>query len=141
MKPRGTLLRFLISSALLALTIWLFGFVWNESSVASDNIVNAVEASIPDTVTQQTWLEITFGALGLAALFTALANVTPIRIFMIFRWWERLLVFSVPIAFAAVSPLIAAPAPFLSIAVIAVCVKLRLERVSRLAISSARQDA
>lgn len=141
MKTRGTWLRFLISSALLSLTIWLFSFVWNESSMASDNIVNAVEASIPDTVTQQTWLEITFGALGLAALFTALANVTPIRIFMIFRWWERLLVFSVPIGFAAISPLIAAPAPFLSIAVIAVCVKLRLERVSRLAIRSARQDA
>ena len=141
MKTRGTWLRFLISSALLSLTIWLFSFVWNESSMASDNIVNAVEASIPDTVTQQTWLEITFGALGLAALFTALANVTPIRIFMIFRWWERLLVFSVPIGFAAISPLIAAPAPFLSIAVIVVCVKLRLERVSRLAIRSARQDA
>lgn len=141
MKTRGTWLRFLIGPALLALTIWLFSFVWNESSIASDNIMNAVEASIPDSVTQLTWLEITFGALGLATLFTALANVTPIRIFMIFRWWERLLVFSVPIAFAAVSPLIAAPAPFLSIAVIVVCVKLRLERVSRLVIRSAPQDA
>lgn len=141
MKTRGTWLRFLIGSALLALTIWLFSFVWNESSIASDNIMNAVEASIPDTVTQQTWLEITFGALGLATLFTALANVTPIRIFMIFRWWERLLVFSVPIAFAAVSPLVAAPAPFLSIAVIVACVKLRLEKFSRLVIRSAPQDA
>lgn len=130
-----------LSIASLILTIWLFSFVWNESSIASDNIMNAVEAIIPDTVTQLTWLEITFGALGLAALFTAFANVTPIRIFMIFRWWERLLVFSVPIAFAAVSPLIAAPAPFLSIAVIVACVKLRLERVSRLVIRSAPQDA
>lgn len=130
-----------LSIASLILTIWLFSFVWNESSIASDNIMNAVEAIIPDTVTQLTWLEITFGALGLATLFTALANVTPIRIFMIFRWWERLLVFSVPIAFAAVSPLIAAPAPFLSIAVIVACVKLRLERVSRLVIRSAPQDA
>ena len=130
-----------LSVASLILTIWLFGFVWNESSIASDNIMNAVEASIPDTVTQLTWLKITFGALGVATLFTAFAIVTPIRIFTIFRWWERLLVFAVPIAFAAVSPLIAAPAPFLSIAAIFVCVKLRLERVSTLAIRSARQDA
>ena len=130
-----------LSVASLILTIWLFGFVWNESSIASDNIMNAVEASTPDTVTQLTWLKITFGALGVATLFTAFAIVTPIRIFTIFKWWERLLVFAVPIAFAAVSPLVAAPAPFLSIAVIIVCVKLRLERVSRLAIRSARQGA
>ena len=130
-----------LSVASLILTIWLFGFVWNESSIASDNIMNAVEASTPDTVTQLTWLKITFGALGVATLFTAFAIVTPIRIFTIFRWWERLLVFAVPIAFAAISPLIAAPAPFLSIAAIFVCVKLRLERVSRLAIRSARQGA
>ena len=130
-----------LSVASLILTIWLFGFVWNESSIASDNIMNAVEASTPDTVTQLTWLKITFGALGVATLFTAFAILTPIRIFTIFRWWERLLVFAVPIAFAAVSPLVAAPAPFLSIAVIIVCVKLRLERVSRLAIRSARQGA
>ncbi len=122
-----------LSIASLILTIWLFGFVWNESSIASDNIMNAVEASIPDTVTQLTWLEITFGALGVATLFTAFAIVTPIRIFMIFRWWERLLVFAVPIAFAAISPLIAAPAPFLSIAAIFVCVMLRHERVAKTA--------
>lgn len=131
MKTRGNWLRFLIGSALLALTIWLFGFVWNESSIATDNIMNAVEASIPDTVTQLTWLEITVGALGIATLFTAFTIVTPIHIFTIFKWWERLLVFAVPIAFAAVSPLVAAPAPFLSIAVIIVCVMLRHERVAK----------
>ena len=130
-----------LSVASLILTIWLFGFVWNESSIASDNIMNAVEASIPDTVTQLTWLEITVGALGIATLFTAFAIVTPIRIFTIFKWWERLLVFAVPIAFAAVSPLIAAPAPFLSIAVIIVCVMLRSERIAKVRSTSLNQDA
>ena len=130
-----------LSVASLILTIWLFGFVWNESSIASDNIMNAVEASTPDTVTQLTWLKITFGALGVATLFTAFAIVTPIRIFTIFRWWERLLVFAVPIAFAAVSPLIAAPAPFLSIAVIIVCVMLRSERIAKVRSTALNQDA
>ena len=139
MRPRIT--RYAFGTILFFAAAWLFGLVWSASSLASDNIMNAVEASIPDTVTQLTWMEITFGALGLATLFTALASVTPIRIFMIFRWWERLLVFSVPIAFAAVSPLIAAPAPFLSIAVIVACVKLRFEKFSRLVIRSAPQDA
>lgn len=129
MRPR--IPRYAFGTILFFAAAWLFGFVWNESTIASDNIMNAVEASIPDTVTQLTWLQITFGALGLATLFTALASVIPIRIFMIFRWWERLLVFSVPIAFAAVSPLIAAPAPLLSIGVIVVCVKLRLEKVNK----------
>ena len=130
-----------LSVASLILTIWLFGFVWNESSIASDNIMNAVEASTPDTVTQLTWLKITFGALGVATLFTAFAIVTPIRIFTIFKWWERLLVFAVPIAFAAVSPLIAAPAPFLSIAVIIVCVMLRSERIAKVRSTALNQDA
>ena len=130
-----------LSVASLILTIWLFGFVWNESSIASDNIMNAVEASTPDTVTQLTWLKITFGALGVATLFTAFAILTPIRIFTIFRWWERLLVFAVPIAFAAVSPLIAAPAPFLSIAVIIVCVMLRSERIAKVRSTALNQDA
>lgn len=129
MRPRIT--RYAFGTILFFAAAWLFGLVWSASSLASDNIMNAVEASIPDTVTQLTWMEITFGALGLATLFTALASVTPIRIFMIFRWWERLLVFSVPIAFAAASPLIAAPAPLLSIGVIVVCVKLRLEKVNK----------
>jgi hypothetical protein len=130
-----------LSVSSLILTIWLFGFVWNESSIASDNIMNAVEASTPDTVTQLTWLEINFGALGVATLFTAFAIVTPIRIFTIFRWWERLLVFAVPIAFAAVSPLIAAPAPFLSIAVIVFCVMLRSERIAKVRSTALNQDA
>ena len=130
-----------LSVASLILTIWLFGFVWNESSIASDNIMNAVEASTPDTVTQLTWLKITFGALGVATLFTAFAIVTPIRIFTIFKWWERLLVFAVPIAFAAVSPLVAAPAPFLSIAVIIVCVMLRSERIAKVRSTALNQDA
>jgi hypothetical protein len=48
-----------------------------------------------------------------------------------FSWWERPLVFSAPIAFAAISPLVGAPAPLLSLAVIAVCLKLRLEKVAK----------
>ena len=82
-----------LSLASLLLTIWLFGLVWSASSFASDNIMNAVEASAPDTVTPEIWMEITFGTLGLVAAFSALTNTIPLKIFSIFRWWEKPLVF------------------------------------------------
>ena len=141
MKTRGTWLRFLISSALLSLTIWLFSFVWTESSMASDNIVNAVEASIPDTVTQRTWLEIILGTLGLVAAFSALVITVPLRVFSMFRWWEKPLVFGAPLAVIALSPLVGAPTPLVSCAVIIVCVMLRSEKFARDRPTRLKQDA
>lgn len=133
MRATGYIFRFLIGSALLVFTLWLFGQVWTESSIASDNIVNAVEASIPDTVTQGTWLEITFGTFGLVAAFSALASTVPLRVFSMFRWWEKPLVFGAPLAVIALSPLVGAPTPLVSCAVIIVCVMLRHERVAKTA--------
>lgn len=131
MKTLRYWLRALIRSALLAFTIWLFSAVWSRSSLASDNIMNAVEASVKDTVPQSTWLEISFGTFALFATSSALVSAIPLRAFSVFSWWEKPLVFGAPIAFAAISPLVGAPAPLLSFAVIAVCLKLRLEKVDK----------
>jgi hypothetical protein len=103
--------------------------------------MNAVEASVKDTVPQSTWLEISFGTFALFATSSALVSAIPLRAFSMFSWWEKPLVFGAPIAFAAISPLIGAPAPLLSFAVIAVCLKLRLEKVAKSEISQLMQDA
>lgn len=141
MRATGNFFIFLIGSALLVFTTWLFGQVWIESSIASDNIVNAVEASIPDTVTQSTWLEIIFGTLGLVAAFSTLVSAVPLRVFSMFRWWEKPLVFGAPLAVIALSPLVGAPTPLVSCAVIIVCVMLRSEKFARERPTRQKQDA
>ena len=130
-----------LSLASLLLTIWLFGLVWSASSFASDNIMNAVEASAPDTVTPEIWMEITFGTLGLVAAFSALTNTIPLKIFSIFRWWEKPLVFGAPLSGIALSPLLGVPTPLLSCALIIVCVMLRSERIAKVRSTSPNQEA
>ena len=130
-----------LSLASLILTIWLFGLVWGASSFASDNIMNAVEASAPDTVTPEIWMEITFGTLGLVAAFSALTNTIPLKIFSIFHWWEKPLVFGAPLSGIALSPLLGVPTPLLSCALIIVCVMLRSERIAKVRSTSLNQDA
>jgi hypothetical protein len=141
MRTTEYLFRFVIGSALLCFTLWLFGNVWTESSLASDNIVNAVEASIPDTVIQSTWLQITLGTLGLVAAFSSLASAIPLRVLSMFRWWEKPLVFGAPLALIAMSPLIGAPTPLASCAVIIVCVMLRREKFAKVRSNQLKQDA
>jgi hypothetical protein len=141
MTTPGYWIRPLIGSALLAVTIWLFGLVWSASSLASDNIMNAVEASIPDTVPQRTWREIILGTAGLVLAFSALVSTIKLRVFLMFQWWEKPLVFGATLAVIALSPLLGVPTPLFAFAVIIVCVMLRSERLGKMRSTSVKQAA
>lgn len=123
-------LRILNTALVLTISLlisWLFSFSWNASWSASANIMNAVEAGTRDTVSHSTWLAIALGFFALVGLLHILTAVLTLRFVTVFRLWERFLVFSIPIAAASLTPLVIGPLPLASIAVITVCVSLRLQ--------------
>lgn len=141
MSSPGHWMRFLIGSALFAIITWLFGLVWSASWLASGNIMNAVEASIPDSVPQRTWQEIILGTAGLVLAFSSLVSTITLRVFLMFHWWEKPLVFGTPLAVIALSPLLGVPTPLFAFAAIIVCVMLRSERLGKMRSTSVKQDA
>lgn len=109
-------------------SVWLFTTTWSYSWGASEKIMNSVEAGTAATVSRNTWLAIIICFTALVALLQFLTLLLRFRFLIVFRPWERLLVFSLPIALASITPLIAGPLPIVSIAVITVCVSLRPQK-------------
>lgn len=131
MSSKRQVVRLLVSIPLIGLAALLCSVTWSISSSASENLVNAVEAGVPETVSQTTWLEITAGFISLTLANSALASVLALKVFSMFSRLERLLVFDLPIAAVALTPLAGAAMPLLPVIVIIVCVTLRSEKHAR----------
>lgn len=127
--------------SLVALAALFFSSTWGTSWSASENIVNAVEAGVPDTVSGLAWLQIVAGFLGLTAVISGLANVITLKVLKMFSGLEKLFVFALPISTVALTPLFGAPTPLLPVIVIIVCVTLRSEKIARSLSSARKQDA
>lgn len=120
-----------ISITGIAISAFVFAFVWQLSLTAMDNIVNAAEAGIADTVSQTTWLGIDLGFLALATSLTAVFIFLPLRPFRLFEVWENLLSFSLPTALLALTPVLGAEIPILSAILMTATTSLCLERHRR----------
>jgi hypothetical protein len=127
---RFGLMRSIAGFFLLSSSAWLFCFVWSMSATASENLINAVEAGIPDTVSQATWLGIVVGMIALLLALSTLLNLIPLPFLTVFKAWEKPIVFAAPISLVSLTPLIGTPTPLVPFIVIAVCLTLRLERVA-----------
>jgi hypothetical protein len=138
---RFGLMRSIAGFFLLSTSVWLFCFIWSMSATASENLINAVEAAIPDTVSQATWLGIVAGMIALLLTLSTLLNLIPLPFLIAFKAWEKPLVFAAPISLVSLTPLIGTPTPLVPFIVIAVCLTLRLERVAGSRPKQRKQDA
>jgi hypothetical protein len=141
MHSQNRFARFLAGASLVALSALFFSSTWLTSWSASENIVNAVEAGVPDTVSAQTWLQIVLGFIGLTVVLSSLANIINLTFLTMFTGLEKLFVFALPISTVSLTPLLGAPTPLLPVIVIIVSVTLRSEKPGKWPSSATKQDA
>jgi hypothetical protein len=141
MQIQNPLVRVIAGISLIALAALLFSFTWRTSWSASENIVNAVEAGMNDTVSGLTWLKIVAGFICLTAVISGLATILSLNIVKMFTGLEKQFVFALPISTVALTPLLGAPTPLLPVIVIIVCVTLRSEKIARSQSKAMQQGA
>lgn len=111
------------------LTGLLFSQVWRLSNEASENIVAAVEASVPDTVSQTTWQGIWLGYLALAICISALCITVKVLPLTLFSAPQRVAIFAIPISAMSLTPLLGYELPVISLLVVIVFTTLRVEKL------------
>jgi hypothetical protein len=141
MHSQNHIARFLAGASLVALSALFFRSTWLISWSVSENIVNAVEAGVPDTVSPQTWMQIVLGFIGLTVVLSSLANIINLTFLTMFTGLEKLFVFALPISTVSLTPLLGAPTPLLPVIVIIVSVTLRSEKLGKSPSSATKQDA
>ena len=108
-----------ISIAVTVAGTWLYTTIWYMAGPMAQNIENAVEAGVNDTVSQSSWL-------GLDVLFCALVAVLqigwifdPTKFAKKFSGPQAFLIFTLPMATTSLTPLIGA---FAAIFAIWICI-------------------
>lgn len=100
--------RILLALPIGALSVWLFTSIWYMTAPMAQNIENALEAGVEDTVSQASWLSLWAFLIGLVISLQIVWILDPTKLAKKLSGPHAFMIVSLPLATLSLTPLIGA---------------------------------
>lgn len=114
--------------ALCGLSAWLYASVWVTGGPIAQKLISAADTSIPDTVAQDSWLQLDVSITLLVASLIGIWLTLPKRVKRGTAFVHGLLMFVMPIAITSLTPMVGAYAAIFALWVSIAGIALKFSR-------------